>query len=75
MAQVTTGSDFDGVWEERSNASPMLLREASDLFAKAGEDAIAADAVVASLLGVLAKPRPTNLYWGRPTWPPRFFAR
>lgn len=51
----------------------MLLREASDLFAKAGENAIAADVVVASLLGVLAKPRPANFYWGRPKWPPRFF--
>lgn len=73
MAQVTGGSDFDGVWEEWSNASLMLLREASDRFAKAGENAIAADVVVASLLGVLAMPRPTNFYWGRPKWPPRFF--
>lgn len=73
MAQVTGGSDFDGVWEEWSNASLMLLREASDLFAKAGETAIAADVVVASLLGVLAKPRPANFYWGHPKWPARFF--
>lgn len=72
MAQVTGGSDFDGVWEEWSNASLMLLREASDLCAKAGENAIAADVVVASLLGVLAR-RPTNFYWGRPKWPMRFF--
>jgi hypothetical protein len=63
MAQVTGGSDFDGVWEECSNASLMLLREASDTFAKAGENAIAADAVVASLLALLAMPRPTNFYW------------
>jgi len=34
MAQVTGGSDFHGVWEEWSNASLMLLREASDTFAK-----------------------------------------
>jgi hypothetical protein len=73
MAQVTGGSDFDGVWEEWSNTSLRLLREAADTFAKSGEDAIAPDAVVATLLSVLAMPRPANLYWGRPTWPLRFF--
>lgn len=51
----------------------MLLREASDLFTKVGEHAMATDVVVASLLGVLATPRPTNFYRGRPTWPLRFF--
>jgi hypothetical protein len=73
MAQVTGGSDFDSVWEEVANASLLLLREASDLFAKGGENAIAADVVVASLLGILAKSRPSNLYWARAKWPPRFF--
>src|SRR5262249_22259201 len=73
MAQGTGGSDFDGVWEEWSNASLMLFREASDRFAKEGENAIAGALVVASLLGLLAMPRPANLYWGRPKWPPRFF--
>jgi len=37
MAQVTGGSDFDGVWEEWSNASLMFLREAADTIAKSGE--------------------------------------
>jgi hypothetical protein len=74
MAQVTGGSDFDGVWEEWSNASLMLLREASDTFAKAGENAIQTGAVVAALLALLAMPRPSNLwYWRRPKWPSRFF--
>jgi hypothetical protein len=73
MAQVTGGSDFDGVWEEWSNASLMLLREASDRFAKTGENAMTAGVVVASLLGVLAMPRPPDFYWGRPKWPARFF--
>ena len=73
MAQVTGGSDFDGVWEEWSNASLILLREASDRFVKAGEHAIAADVVVATLLAILAMPRYTSLYWGRPKWPTRFF--
>jgi hypothetical protein len=73
MAQVTGGSDFDEVWEEWSNASLALLREAADTFAKSGENALPPDTVVASLLSLLATPRPANFYWGRPKWPPRFF--
>ena len=73
MAQVTGGSDFDGVWEEWSNASLTLVREAADRFAKSGQEALAPGEVVAMLLSVLARPRPANFYRGRPSWPTRFF--
>lgn len=75
MAQVTGGSDFDDVWEEWSNASLMLVREAADTFAKPGENALAPDLVVATLLWMLAVPRPANLYFyaSRPKWPLRYF--
>lgn len=73
MAQVTGGSDFDEAWEEWSNASLALLREAADTFAKSGVNALAPGTVVATLLALLAKRRPANFYWGRPQWPARFF--
>src|SRR5687767_6353069 len=73
MAQVTGGSDFDGVWEEWSNASLMLLREAADTIAKSGENELVPKTVVATLLSLLAMPRPANFYTGRSKWPLRFF--
>jgi hypothetical protein len=73
MAQVTGGSDFDEVWEEWSNASLALLREAADTFVKSGTNALAPATVVATLFALLARRRPANLYWGRPQWPARFF--
>src|ERR1700704_2948482 len=72
MAQVTGGSDFDRIWEEWANVSLLLLREAADTFSKSGEMSMEPGAVTASLLGVLARPRPSSLYiW--PKWPARFF--
>jgi hypothetical protein len=73
--KVPAGSDFDDVWEEWSNASLMLVREAADMFAKSGENALAPDLVVATLLWILAVPRPASLYFyaSRPKWPLRYF--
>jgi hypothetical protein len=75
MGQFTGGSDFDEVWEEWSNASLKLLREAAARFAhtESDERALTPGAVVGALLSMLAKPRPANFYSGRPTWPLRFF--
>lgn len=73
MAQVTGGSDFDFVWEERVNVSLALLREAADAIAARGSSALQPVLVVESLLAVLFNPLPANSIWGRPQWPVRFF--
>jgi len=73
MAQVTGGSHFDEVWEEWSNVSLTLIREAADRFAHSGENALAPEVVATAFLSVLATPRPANFRWSRPKWPPRFF--
>src|SRR6266704_2262838 len=71
--QVTGGSDFDFVWEERVNVSLALLREAADAIAARGSSALQPVLVVESLLAVLFNPLPANSIWGRPQWPVRFF--
>src|SRR5689334_13874518 len=72
MAQVTGGWNFDMVWEEWTNRSLLLLREAANAYAAGGEEAIDPSVVVASFLGVLSRPRPANPFYF-PKWPLRFF--
>ena len=72
MAQVTGGSNFDRVWEEWANVSLALLREAANKYSTFGEASLEPRTVVASLLAVVARPRPASLFiW--PKWPTRFF--
>jgi len=73
VAQITGGSDFDGVWNERANVSLALLREAADAIAQRGSSALRPVLVVESLLSVLFNPLPPKSVWGRPQWPVRFF--
>jgi hypothetical protein len=72
MAQVTGSTDFDGVWEEWSNTALILVREAANRYAQSGPEALDTSQVVATLLSVLARPRPATLYH-YPRWPMRFF--
>lgn len=73
MAQLTGGSDFDEIWEERTNTCLALLREAADAHSLQGPGAVQPAAVVASLLWIFSRPLPAGFGMGRPRWPLRFF--
>lgn len=68
MAQVVGGTDFDVGWDDKTNRCLILLREASDLWATKGLEALDPEKVLAAFLQVLAKP----VRW-RANWPARFF--
>ena len=73
MAQVTGGSDFDEIWEERTNTCLALLREAADAYSTRGLEAVEADVVVAGLLWTLSRPLHSGFCKSQPQWPLRFF--
>lgn len=67
MAQVVGGSDFDFDWDVKTNRCLILFREAADLWASNGRNALAPEKVLAAFLYVLSQPaRPSR-------WPARFF--
>jgi hypothetical protein len=68
VAQVVGGSDFDFAWDDKTNRCLILLREAADLWASEGRNALDHEKVLAAFLQVLAKP----VRW-RSRWPARFF--
>jgi hypothetical protein len=70
VAQVTGGSDFDFVWDDKRNAALRVLREAADLWATRGRQIVQVDRVVAAFMQVLAWPQ-RGLWWS-PRWPLRF---
>ena len=72
MAQVTGGPNFDIAWEEWSNAALRLVREAADVYAKSGANALAPATVSAAFLSVVARRLPTNPFFV-PKWPVRWF--
>ncbi len=73
MAQVVGGTDFDFVWDDKTNRCLILLREAADLWATRGRNALDPERVLAAFLQVLA--RPGLRVSGPPSWrwPLRFF--
>lgn len=68
MAQVVGGSDFDVAWDDKTNRCLLLLREAADLWATQGRNAVASERVISAFLQVLAK----RVKW-HGSWPGRFF--
>jgi hypothetical protein len=72
VAQISGGSDFDWVWEEWENALLRLVREAANTCARSGVTSIDPERLTSVLFCVLARPRPSSLWYGPPTWPVRF---
>jgi len=68
MAQVTGGSDFDDVWEDKIEASTLILQEFSDLVVANSEKQNSADQIIPAILkifsmryGLWANPRRRSL--------------
>jgi hypothetical protein len=70
VAQVLGGSDFDFVWDDKTNAALRVLREAADVWATRGRMKLDTQRVIGVFMEVLARPQ-KGLWWSY-RWPVRF---
>ncbi len=55
MAQVTGGSDFDDVWEDKIEASRLILQEFSDGVAARSNEEISSDKILPVILKIFSQ--------------------